>query len=407
MPSIRTPIAEKWDCHGCSVCCRGSTIVLDAEDLAQLRSQRWHEQAEFRGVKTVVRESLLGGRRVLAKRKDGSCVFLSDEGRCRIHELHGAEAKPAICRMFPLQFVALERVVNLTVLRSCPSAAADRGRPLQQHVGSLKKSGLAARLSPARAAPPPIAGGANSDWRAFLAAADTLANLITDNRLPMVRRLVHGLAFCSLLEDCKFSKLQQQDFHELMQMLAASAAETVGPFFQDRQPPSRAAASLFRQVGAHYMRSHPGFPLAAGWRQRWRMLWVSARFARGQGRVPAIHPGFPETTFQQLEEPLGPLPAEIARPLDRFFETQAASKQYALVGRRKSLVESFRTLAFAFPMALWLLRLATGEQKPTQEDVVDIVVALQRGRGMTALSRGAMALESKQQIRRLVCWYAR
>lgn len=420
--SLRTlPIVEKWECRGCGHCCRGTTVALDERDLKTLKEQEWDKHPEFRGVKTVVRERHFGGRHVLAKRADGRCVFLSDEGRCRIHEMHGPDAKPAICRMFPLQLVPLGDFAYLTTRRSCPTAAVDEGRPLIEHLRELKRSDLASRLTTSAAAPPPIVQGGRRSWRDFLAAADVLQRLMVDDRMPMVRRLVHGLQFCSRLEECRVPPVGENAWPELMQCLGASAAEGAGQYFQDRTPPSLATALLFRLLGVHYIRSHPSFRIARGkgfqpatstdWKPvplgRLRILGVMARFARGKGTLPAINPQFPAATFKSLEEPLGPLSPDVAHPLNRYFETHAASKQYAVVGTRRPLVESFRALAFKYPIALWLLRLVSTGREPITRDMVDIVVALERGHGLTALGRGTMAMAGKRELERLIAWYAR
>lgn len=407
-PSIKTlPIVENWDCHNCGLCCRGTTIRLDERDLALLREQDWENHPDFCGVKTITRERWLGGRPVLAKQADGSCVFLSDQGRCRIHDLHGGSAKPAVCRMFPFQLVPLDRFAYVTSRRSCPSAAADEGRPLEEQLSALRKSGLLARFAAPHTAPPAVVRGVRKAWPEFLAAADALAKLLTNDRLPLVRRLIDGLQFCTLLEECKLKRISDGDWKGLIQLLESSASEGSSAFFRDRKPPSSATAFLFRQTAVHYIRSHPGFPVAQSWRSDLKLVWLSAKFARGRGNVPAIHPEFPAATFAQLERPLGPLTDEVALPLNRYIETHVTSKQYAVVGRRKSLVESFRTLALTYPMALWLLRLASGQDAPTVKDMLDIVTALERGYGMSSLSRGATAMANTQQLERLVAWHAR
>ena len=171
-PLKALPIIEHWDCHGCTDCCRATTIFLDKTDLAKLREQRWQDHEDFRGIKTVTRVHVLGGRRVLSKKPDGSCVFLSTEGRCRIHQEHGADAKPAVCRMFPLQLVPLANRTNLTVRRLCPSAAVDRGRPLKDHLKELKKSGLVEKFAVARSAPPAIVRGVRRSWTDFFAVSE-------------------------------------------------------------------------------------------------------------------------------------------------------------------------------------------------------------------------------------------
>jgi len=406
--SIRTlPIVEPWDCHGCGHCCRGTVIPLDKDDLQKLAEQRWQEHPDFQGVRTVVRESLLGGRRVLAKRPDGRCVFLNADGRCRIHELHGAEAKPAVCRMFPFQVVPLGNFAYLTPRRSCPSAAADDGRPAGEHIAALKKAGLIDRFSPGRTRPPVIARGVRRSWPEFLAAADVLARLMTAPDFPLVRRVVHGLRFCELLGQCKLRRVKQESWQELMQILESSSTDKAAEFFRDRQPPSRSTGVLFRQLGVHYVRSHLAFATSGRWRERWRLLRASAVFAHGKGRVPALVPEFPETTFEELERPLGPLSDEVAQPLSRFYETHATSKQYAIVVGRHSLVASFRALALTYPLALWLLRLVIGHREPALEDVIGVVVAMERGQGMSGLTRAANTMADAEQLERLVAWYAR
>ena len=97
----------------------------------------------------------------------------------------------------------------------------------------------------------------------------------------------------------------------------------------------------------------------------------------------------------------------MTHPLERFFETHTISKQYAVIAHKRSLVASFRALVLTYPMALWLLRLAIGQRQPTAADAVDIVVALERGQGMSALYRAASTMANTRQLERLVAWYAR
>jgi len=66
-PKLRTlPIVEQWDCHGCTACCRETTIQLNADDVERLEGQRWDKRPEFRGVRILRRSLLLGGAKVLA-----------------------------------------------------------------------------------------------------------------------------------------------------------------------------------------------------------------------------------------------------------------------------------------------------------------------------------------------------
>ena len=118
LPIHPLPIVERWSCHQCGVCCRGSIVPLSADDVERLAVQNWHERPEFKHVATTT--AYPGGGRQLAKRPDGACVFLEEDGLCRIHKELGFEAKPLICRMFPLQLIPHEKQAVLTLRRACP-----------------------------------------------------------------------------------------------------------------------------------------------------------------------------------------------------------------------------------------------------------------------------------------------
>ncbi len=156
---IRTlKIDERWDCHGCGACCRGGVVPLDDEEVRRLREQAWEEDPDYRGTQVLVRHGLWRKRYRLAMRDDGSCIFLMPDGKCRIHREHGGDAKPLICRMFPFQLVPLADSACLTLRRSCPSAAAGRGRNIEEHRRSVRKMVETGRMAPKRIRPPAIAG---------------------------------------------------------------------------------------------------------------------------------------------------------------------------------------------------------------------------------------------------------
>ena len=322
---IRTlPILEKWDCHNCGICCHGTIINLRADDLARIRSQHWGEHPEYRGVKVVIREGLFNPHYRLAKRPDGSCVFLTPEGRCRIHELHGGEAKPLVCQLFPLQIIPLENFAYLTLRRSCPSAAADNGRPVEEHsVAARISRAVASGSKPAR--PPSIVHGQPAVWKATLTAADVFTRMALDVRYPLVRRLVHGILLGHLLERCRLDKVQGGRLVEFLALLEKTAIQEAGDLFQNRIPPGKQAAALFRQTALEHLRLHPQFTPETSWRERWLLLRAAVAFSRGKGKVPNFHLPFPEATFESLERPLGPLPEDVLHPLDVFFQAAVAS----------------------------------------------------------------------------------
>jgi lysine-N-methylase len=419
LPIKPLPIVERWDCHQCGVCCRGSRVPLSAEDLARLKEQGWAEHPDFRGTPIVTRDSWLGGQPRLAHRDDGSCVFLLPDGLCRIHKELGFDAKPLVCRTFPLQVVPRDGVAYVTIRRACPSAAADLGRPVSEQLSEARELARESGLAEHSPSPPPIKPGERRAWPATRRVLDALQRLLADERFPVVRRLVHALAFCRLLEQAQTRRLSDEQLGELCQVLEQGAPDESADVFSDRQLPGGAARVLFRQSAAEYVRLHPRFHARGTWRERWRLTWAAWSFVRGRGKLPRLHPTFPDTTFDQLEEPLGRQPPEIYQPFARFVETTALSWSYALSNRAGwSVIESFRALALSYPIGLWLLRWAAAGRQPTVADVLDIITALDRGQGYAPLAgkkhRRRVQLLARldagnqaTELARLVAWYGR
>ena len=353
LPIRILPIVEQWDCHGCGRCCRGTLIRLNDGDRERLREQNWEQHPEYRGQKIVVRRGLLKRDYFLAKRKDGCCIFLTADGRCRIHGEFGLAAKPLVCQMFPLQLVPLSEYAFLTLRRYCPSAAADQGRKLEEHLEEAGRMAEQGGLAAKPGIPPPLFGRQPPSWQHTLPVAGRLERMMCDDRYPLVRRLTHGLLFCDHLDHCRLQRLSPDQFEELLTVLETAAVQDTPDLFRQRRPPRLSAGMLFRQVALEYARLHPKFMIESSWRERWRLVVAALAFARGRGPLPAMHDCFPLTTFEALERPLGPLEADVLRPLTAFFEATAASKHYAAPGRPGwSLLDSFRALALTYPLAL-------------------------------------------------------
>lgn len=415
MPPLETlPINECWECSQCTQCCRGSQIVLDQTDLQRLKPQHWERHPEFAGQRVIERTGLLSPRYRLARRADHGCVFLTEQGRCRVHQEFGFDAKPLVCQLYPLQVVPVGGQLILTLRRSCPAAAADLGPSIGEYRRQLRGA-LRRRPGLADAGEPPaILRGVGRDWKDTCRIADGLHRLLNDTRFPLVRRLVHGLQFCDLLENCHLQPLDSTRLGELVDLLVQAAPGESGHWFRQRQAPQRLARLLFRQVLPEYLRLEPRFQVRPSWRQRLRMVRVSLGFAQGRGRVPAMLPGFPQPRFDELEQrALGPLAPPLQECWTRYYAAQAASHQYLLFGRAGwTLVERFRALALTFPVGMWILRYFCGSQPPGQDEVVRAVTLVDRGQGVAPLAgvphrRRITHLARLGELQRLCAWYAR
>lgn len=413
LPMKPLPMIERWSCHQCGVCCRGSIVPLSEDDRKRLAEQRWEERPEHQGQPVMVRESWLGHDYRLAQRDDGSCVFLMEDGLCRIHKELGFDAKPLVCRMFPLQVVPRDKVAYVTVRRACPSAAADKGQSVAEQMEFARALVRERNLAEKPPVAPAIKRGELREWGAAKCLLATFERLLTDERFPMVRRIVHALVVARLVEQAKTKGMEEVRLRELLVVLEQNAPGEVGELFTERRPASAAGAILFRQTAAEYVRLHPRFYVKPSWAERWRMFCAAWRVVRGKGELPRLHPSFPIATFEQLEEPLGALEAGVGQALTRLIETTAVSWSYALANRGGwSVVESLRMLAVSYAVGLWMLRWCAIGRKPNADDLPEIITALDRGQGYGPLAGGKQRkrvalLVGLGDLERLVVWYAR
>lgn len=380
--------------------------------LGSAESRKWEEHPDYRGTPVVVPHGSHGGYR-LAQRPDATCVFLNDQGLCRIHAELGFEAKPTICRVFPLQLIPHEKQAVLTIRRACPSSALDRGQELTGHLPFMQTFVNEGRLDAEEVSPPQLKAGERREWKTIRLVLAALARVLQDNRYPPVRRLVHALHFAGLLEKAKTKSMNHAQLAEVIDALEAVVVEESQPFFADRRPPSWYAGIFFRQIAAEFVRLHPQYRAKPTWSQRWLMVTTAIRMARGSGQLPPLHPQFPPVTFADLEQPLGKIDPAVYVPLTRLIETSSASFLYALAHRGGwSVIDSVRGLAVLFPVGLWLLRWTSHGKEPTVDDMVNIVVALDRGQGFQNLNSSVHrwrlnTLGSQGELERLVVWYAR
>ena len=161
IPIRNLPVMQNWDCQSCSDCCRMEVVITDEEKqrIEALDLANDPEVAPRPWFAPVGR----GSRNwKLIHRSDGGCVFLTTGKRCRLHERFGADAKPFVCRLFPFVLIPAGNHWRVGMRFSCPSAAANRGRPvadaekdlvnlsrlLEQHVGRSADSAPAPCCKP-------------------------------------------------------------------------------------------------------------------------------------------------------------------------------------------------------------------------------------------------------------------
>ncbi len=414
LPIVTIAQDERWTCRGCGRCCRGNIVPLHEDDLQRLRAQNWEKHPDFAHQPIIRRQGLFSRHYILAQRGDGTCVFLGEDGLCRIHKEFGFNEKPLVCRMYPLQIVPLEKVAILTLRRSCPVAAAGEGAGLEEHLVEARKY---VRMRPKLAEPalpPAVVKNQSRPWSDFVMITEALEKLANDQKYPISRRLVHGLWLCNLLEKCRFKSLDDGELRDLVDFFVKSTPQSVETMYLNPANPGAVASVLFRQIIATYLRLHPLNDIHESWRERWFLSITAIAFTSGKGSVPAPHPAFPRATFADVEQRiLGPLDDRIQGLFDDYFESNLSSKQYAIMSRPGwPLLDKFRAFALAYPVAFWMLRYFSCNEPPTRETAISIITAIDRGQGYAPLTSAhhrqrIASLNSLQALEKLVIRYGR
>ncbi len=109
-PSLNVLGPLRHHCTGCGGCCHGVIVWLNDVEQAQVRNY-----AQAMGLPEPVVDRRL-------RFDKGRCVFQLDGGLCHIHAEHGLDAKPMLCRQYPLVLARTEDGLRAGVDPGCYDA---------------------------------------------------------------------------------------------------------------------------------------------------------------------------------------------------------------------------------------------------------------------------------------------
>jgi Fe-S-cluster containining protein len=124
-----------YRCWCAGTCCgSGYVVSLDREEAARVRAAGLRILSDRDPLCLLPRSA--GAPWTWALANDPSCPFLDEELRCRIH---GTDALPATCDVYPLAFVRFRDTVYASVTHRCVCGALDEGPPLSSQRESLER----------------------------------------------------------------------------------------------------------------------------------------------------------------------------------------------------------------------------------------------------------------------------
>jgi lysine-N-methylase len=419
-PPLQLPIVQNWSCHNCGGCCRQHLIEITEAERQRILEQGWTAADGIPADQAPV--VWFAGppwkkRYRLAHRADGACVFLNDQGLCRIHAKFGEQAKPLPCQLYPYVFHPGGPKVAVSLRFSCPSAVANRGTPVGKQLDALKA--LASQVVPPHAErirPPQISPRSRVDWSDFLRFVGAIDEIIAQPATPLTSRLLQALSLARTIGEAKFDAIQGSRLTEFLQLISG-AARSQPTDSKDFELPSRAGRLQFRMLAAHYARRDTFEEAARGWRGRLRLLKAALTFARGSGKAVPLQPGFREVPFATLDEPFGGLSGEAESILTRYFRVKIQGLHFCGPAYYDvPFVEGFYSLALVFPVVLWLGRwLAASDSRTslTTDDVSQALAIADHHHGYSPVlgsrssRRRVRLLTHDADLERLIVWYAR
>jgi lysine-N-methylase len=337
LPIRHLPVLQNWDCHVCGSCCKEYLVTVTDEERRRIEAQGWDQDAEIGDLPLFQKSGPWWARRYhLARRGDGSCVFLTEKGRCRIHECFGYAAKPLPCRLFPFLLVPAGDHWRVGVRFACPSAAANKGRAVVEHEEALRqfgaelarREGVVLRPGDDALAAPPLQKGQRVAWPGLLRFVHALLTILRNREDRMERRLRKCLALANLCRQARFDQLQGGRLTEFLKIMVDSLDAEVAADPATVAAPRWVGRILFRQAAALFTRKDYGPESGVARQGRWSRLGAAWRFAIGRGAVPRLHNRLPETTFARIEAAAGPLPEEAEEILERYYTVKVESLQF-------------------------------------------------------------------------------
>jgi lysine-N-methylase len=421
LPIHHLPVLQNWDCHVCGTCCHEYRVNITEEEKQRIEAQGWDRDSDLGGHEPFITDKAWRGKvHWLNHREDHSCVFLGENGRCRIHERFGYETKPLACRLFPFVLVPVADEWRVGLRFACPSVAANKGRPISAHNPALaefaamlaEREGLGRRPDGSLMPPPRLERRPNVEWPDVLRLIDVLLDFLRDRRVPFERRMRKCVALAEAMRPLRLDRLDSRQLRDLVDVLAATVDQetTANPMLVPA--PSWVGRILFRQAAALYTRMDHGPKRGMPGRGRVALFRAACRFTRGRGMVPRMHQRIPPVTFEELEKPGDPMTREAEELLERYYTLKVGALQFCRAASyRLPFWEGFESLALTLPILLWLSR--AYRDRPRHEaimealTIVDYHVGFNPVLGTRRQRLSFRILARRGELTRLIAWYSR
>lgn len=138
---LHIPEGIRFECTGCGNCCLNWPVPLTSADVETLDIMLSNGQLHELSYKKLPQghAQTRGFTHSLEKRTDGKCAYLTEQNRCELHEKHGIESKPSMCRLFPYSFTPTPSGVYAYVSFASSGVLCNSGKLLTEQRSELEQ----------------------------------------------------------------------------------------------------------------------------------------------------------------------------------------------------------------------------------------------------------------------------
>jgi len=355
---------QRYSCVRCGRGCRSFLVPVRAEERKSIEALRnWRSEL---GVEDLFVPSRSAGKYGygLAKRADGSCVFLGKDNLCIIHKLHGLKAKPTACQLFPFVFTPIGGDLRVGLRFDCKGVCQNDGAKLTTNMADLRR--LANEIVPpdqAEVGPPPVRPGVKVSVEQFDAINEAMLQIVSSNAVSIVQRLHWLRMFVDHLTKVKWANVADEDFDELVGLLKNGALAEVRQLKSERKVKPGKGRKLLGQV--FLMLSHPPEivhshrkGLIGQIKNRIKTLMAMRQLGKMSGPLPKVQPDWPDYDMAELEYSFGDWPSDVEELLGRFMVCRIGGLNYCGPNfYNYSMVDGARSLILAMVTTGWLMRI--------------------------------------------------
>jgi Fe-S-cluster containining protein len=136
--SVFYPDDLHFSCVGCGDCCNNNWAVgMENDEYQLIVNSPCYEKLKEYFLGDIIEPGPLEGTFFVSK-IDSRCPFLNEENQCLIQGEIGYQAKPVVCRKFPVRIILMGKRVFISVSYMCPSIINNSGTLLSQQLSLAK-----------------------------------------------------------------------------------------------------------------------------------------------------------------------------------------------------------------------------------------------------------------------------